>query len=501
MGAMNLILNSVTKDYLNNSVLSGVSLAISEGERVGLIGENGSGKTTLLKIIAGLEKPDGGTVQKEPQSTTIGYVPQAPDASPGETVREFLQRSAGLEENEEYKIPIALSEVESDLLIDKKFGELSSGQKTRVYLARLLLNQPDLLLLDEPTNHLDVTALNWLEQYLTNYGGSVLVVSHDRRFLDNLVTKIAELDNGEIKIYGGNYSFYREQKEIEKESERRQYEIQQQTIKRLEDEARKKKERIQKLEKSDKPTRDHDKFAATFFANRASRKFAKVAQVLESRLEKIERLDKPEADIELSTIFKPKNESSQTVLFVKDVSKSFGDQQILEDFKLLINRGEKVALTGPNGSGKTTLINLILGKLKLDQGTIELGNGVEIGYLPQESEGITGKKPLIRYLTEDLGLDQTNAHKLAKKFLSSDDSLRTSVNDLSSGQKSRLALAKIMASGANFIILDEPTNHLDIPARESLERAVASYPGTLLIVSHDRYFLDTIPLDRWIEFK
>lgn len=498
MEAMNLILNSVTKDYLNHTVLSGVSLTIREGERVGLIGENGSGKTTLLKIIAGLEKPDGGNMQKEPQSMTIGYVPQAPDASSSETVCEFLQRSAGLEGNEEYKIPIALSEVESDLLIDKRFGELSSGQKTRVYLARLLLNQPDILLLDEPTNHLDITALNWLEHYLANYDGSVLVVSHDRRFLDNLVAKIAELDNGEIKIYGGNYSFYREQKEIEKESEKRQYEIQQQIIKRLEDEARKKKEQIQKLEKSDKPTRDHDKFAATFFANRASRKFAKVAQVLESRLEKIERLDKPEADIELSTIFKPKNESSQTALFVKDVSKSFGDQPILKDFKLLINRGEKVVLTGPNGSGKTTLINLILGRLKPDKGTIELGNGVEIGYLPQESGEISVSKSLLQYLVEDIGLDQTNAHKLAKKFLFSDDNLRTSVNDLSSGQKSRLALAKIMASGANFIILDEPTNHLDISARESLEKAVISYPGTLLVVSHDRYFLDMINFDKTI---
>lgn len=498
---MNLIINNISKEYLGHTVLDQVSFFIGEREFVGLIGENGSGKTTLLKIIAGLEKADDGSFQLIRKDATVGYIPQAPEIVKNKIVRDFLTESLNLQPEESYKIDIALSEIGISELVDRKFDQLSSGQRTKVFLARLLVNKPDLLLLDEPTNHLDQESLEWLEKYLSGYNGSALVVSHDRRFLDNLVDKVIELDKGKVKVYGGNYTFYREQKKIEQESQLRQFEGQQRTIKRLEKDIAEKKVRIQKLEKSDRPTRDKDKFAATFFANRASRKFARVAQSLETRLEKIEQTKKPEPDLFLRAIFKPKAESAKTVLYLKNVSKKLGKKVLFENLNLLIERGEKVVLLGANGSGKTTLINIILGKTVATNGIVKIGNNVEIGFLPQEQAEISSSDELLDYLTKQVTQNRTSAYKLARSFLFSDDNLRTPVKDLSSGQKSRLALAKIMSSGANFIILDEPTNHLDIPAREALESAIASYSGTLLLVTHDRCLLDVIVFDKVINLS
>lgn len=456
---MKLQINSLSKNYSGHEVLNEISFSIGDREFVGLIGENGSGKTTLLKIIAGLETPDNGSVQIIPKETTIGYIPQAPD----------------------------------------RVENLSSGELARKYLAEVMAKQTDLLLLDEPTNHLDFEALQWLENYLKNYNGTVIAISHDRRFLDNLATKIMELDKGKIKIYGGNYSFYKERKRIETDAIIRQFEEQQRLVKRLERVVVEKKAKIQQLEKTDRPTRDSDKFASTFFMNRASRKFARVAQALESRLDRIEKIERPDPDLEMAAIFKPKIESSQTVIYLKDVNKNFGKQEVLNNFSLLINKGEKIAMIGPNGCGKTTLLNIILEKLQPDSGIVEIGNNVTIGYLPQEHEEENSNDDLLDNIINTTNIDKTSAYKLARRFLFSDDDLRTSVNKLSSGQKSKLALAKIMASGANFIILDEPTNHLDIPAREALETATTSYPGTLLFVTHDRYFLDVVNPDKIIE--
>ena len=498
---MNLILNSITKEYTGHRVLDGISFSIVEREVVGLIGKNGSGKTTLLKIIAGLELPDLGSIQLVPKSTTLGYVPQVTAVENDITVRDFIVQDLGLAIEEEYKADIAMSEIGISELSDKALNHLSSGQRTKAFLARLLVNKPDILLLDEPTNHLDIEALVWLENYLKDYNGSVLLISHDRRLLDKLTDRIIELDEGKIKIYGGNYSFYREQKQVEDEAKNREYEEQQRTIKRLERDILEKKERIQKLEKSDRPTRDNDKFASTFFLNRASRKYARVAQALETRLDKLSKVERPKPDLELSTIFKPRKESGNTVIYVKGLTKQLGGRELFSNFDLLVEKGSRTALTGPNGSGKTTLINLILGKAIPDNGKIEVGNDVNIGYLPQEQSEINSPECLLDYLIENVTKEKTTAYKLAKCFFFSSENLRTPVKDLSSGQKSRLALAKIMASGANFIILDEPTNHLDIPARESLERAIISYIGTLLIISHDRYLLDAIPFDKVIELK
>ncbi len=495
---MNLILNSITKEYAGHVVLNEISFSIGEGEIVGLIGANGSGKTTLLKIIAGLEKTDSGSIQFVPKDATVGYVPQAPEIFTDESVHEFLVNCLEIDQGNEYEVDVALAEVGLSEVAYRQMSELSSGQRTKVYLARLLIKTPDFLLLDEPTNHLDLAALQWLETYLKNYDGSALVISHDRKFLDNLVDKVVELEDGKTKLYGGNYSFYREQKQIEKDAKIRQYDEQQKTVKRLEREIVEKKERIQRLEKSDRPTRDKDKFASTFFMNRASRKYARVAQGLETRLEKTEMLERPKDDVALSAIFKPKTETGKTVLYIKGLSKTLGEAKLFDNFNLLIERGEKVALLGSNGSGKTTLINLVLGKVTPDIGSIEIGNNVEIGYLPQEHSEMKSSDILLNYLEENITQDRTTAYKFAHRFLYSDENLRTPVNDLSSGQKSRLALLKIMASGANFIILDEPTNHLDIPSREALEAAIDSYTGTFLVITHDRYFLEKINPDKFI---
>ncbi len=489
---MKLQINSLFKEYKDHQVLNGITFSLLGRDSIGLVGVNGSGKTTILRLLAGLETQDSGQITKIPNNLTVGYIPQVADFPNDKNVTGGLAESLGLDDNEIYKIYIALDELGVGDLATQPFGTLSSGQKTKVYLARLLIQKPDILLLDEPTNHLDIESLEWLERYLKNYQGAFVAVSHDRRFLDNSVTKILELNEGKVKIYGGNYSFYRQQKTIELESQQRQYENQQQKITRLENDMQKRKENIKKLGKSDHPTRDNDKYAATFFAGRATRKYSQNLKALKSTLSQIEIVEKPKTDLELSVLFKPKKESSKTVVYLDKVSIKFDEHQILSDYSLVINQGDRVTLVGPNGSGKSTLINLILGKLSPTNGKIELGNNIDIGYLPQEHGQLSSDLNPIDYLIDSAKVDRTSAYKLTKRFLFTAEDLRTPTNKLSSGQKSKLALASIMASGANFIILDEPTNYLDISSREALEEALVSYPGTLLVVSHDRYFLDRI---------
>jgi len=489
--------SKVHKEYSDRDILAEVSFTISDGERVGLVGENGSGKSTLLKIIAGVTDADSGSVIINPKGISVGYIPQAPDISSDRSVKAILL----IPEVEEYQVLRALEKIGIEDLINRNIGSLSSGQRTKVYLARLLVADPDILLLDEPTNHLDVESLEWLENYLVNYPGIVLLVSHDRRFLDNTVSKILELESGDVKSYGGNYSFYRSQKELEDESYEREFEKQQQIIKKLEKEIIRKKEKIQSLEKSDRPTKDHDKFAATFFANRASRKLAGGAKSLESRLAQMDLVKKTEPDLHLKALFQPKIQSGYSVINVEGVSKSYGNNMILNDVTFSVHRGQKIALMGPNGSGKSTLIKIITGEMTPDTGKIEIGSNVRIGYLSQDHAELSSKKSVLEELTSQSGIDRTDAYRLLRKFLLPIDKIGQSVETLSSGEKSKLLLAEIMVSGANLIILDEPTNHLDIPSREAIEEAIANYEETLIVVSHDRYFVDRIGITDYIEVK
>ncbi|OGD69780.1 hypothetical protein A3A84_02200 [Candidatus Collierbacteria bacterium RIFCSPLOWO2_01_FULL_50_23] len=494
---MHIQASKLHKTYSDRDILAEVSFTISDGEKVGLVGANGSGKSTLLKIITGIVSADSGSIVINPKNITVGYIPQAPDVSPNSLVRELLQ----LPGIQQYQIDRALGKIGIGDLVNRGIGSLSSGQRTKVFLARLLVTEPDILLLDEPTNHLDIEALEWLETYLNNYPGIVVLVSHDRRFLDNTVTRILELENGQIKSYGGNYTFYRSQKEIELETQGREFKKQQQTIKKLENEIEKKKEKIQKLEKSDRPTRDRDKYAATFFANRASRKMAKGAQSIESRLEQMELVKKPEPDLQLKALFEPKIRSGHSVLVAVNISKLFDKNKILDDIYFSIQRGQRIALLGSNGSGKTTLLKIITGELLPDTGKIEMGSNVKIGYLSQEQAELSSKNNVLEELTSQSGVDRTDAYRLLRKFLLPIEKINQPVETLSSGEKSKLLLAEIMVSGANLIILDEPTNHLDIPSREAIEDAIVNYEGTLLIVSHDRYFLDRIGITEYIELE
>ncbi len=484
---MNLQINSLSKEYFDHQVLNDVSFSINSGDRIGLVGINGSGKTTLLKIITGLEFQDGGQINKTPNNLTIGYVPQTIDFPVSEDVTQGLAISLGIDEGEIYKIYIALDKLNINDLALKPFEILSSGQKTKVYLARLLVQKPDILLLDEPTNHLDIKSLEWLENYLKNYHGALMVVSHDRRFLDNTVTKILELENGVIKTYSGNYSFYRQQRLIEFESKKRNYVVQKKKTERILDRVRIMKNQTQQLEVI---TSGADHYKRRKAAKSASR--AKSTEKMLTKQLSESGFEKPQEDYELSVLFRPKRESSKLVAFLEKILIKFGDSQIVSNFSLEINKGDRIVLVGSNGSGKSTLINIILKKIYPTEGKIELGNNVDIGYLPQEHSQLISELNPVDYLIKATKIDKTSIYKLIKRFLFTDEDFKTPINKLSSGQKSKILLASIMASGANFIILDEPTNYLDIPSREALEEALISYKGTLLVVSHDRYFLDRI---------
>ena len=486
---MSIEAQHISKSFDDHAVLSDVSFTIKKGERVGIVGANGSGKSTLLKLLVSIESPDYGQITIS-KGATVSYVPQAPEYNDSTTIKDILLPLVA--PHEEYRIDKALALLNLSDCKGKPFNQLSSGQKTRVYLARIVVEECDVLLLDEPTNHLDVKALEWLENYLKSCKGTICIVSHDRVFLDNVVTRVFELENGKLQAYGGNYSFYKEQKVIGKEAYKRSYEAQQKEIKRLKTTAREVKEDAKRTAASTKPTRDSDKYAATFFAERSSKKKASAAKTIEHKLETIDTLEKPEADPKLKMLFTPHEIGPQNVARFENVSYSTPESNILSDVSFTVGRGSRIALRGPNGTGKTTLIKLLLGQLNPASGEISLGESVNVGYLSQEHESLQSTHTVLNELTEKTGMDSTLAHRLLAWLLVPREKMNQQVNTLSKGEQSKVLLAEIIASGANFIILDEPTNHLDIPAREAVEAALREYTGTLLVISHDRYFIDQI---------
>ena len=484
---MQLQSNSITKEYSNRIILDNLNFTITDGQHIGLIGQNGSGKTTLLKILVGQEFPNQGQIIKVPKNLSVGFIPQVADFDNQLSVTDNLINSLSLNESEIYQIYIALNDLQIGDIATKLFGQLSAGQKTKVYLARILIQQPDILLLDEPTNHLDVQSIQWLENYLQNYPGAFLIVSHDRRFLDNVTNIIFDLDNGHIKTYGGNYSFYKHQKQIEFDAQQRNFIAQEKKVDRLQELIRVVKNKTQQREVNTSGADFTIRKQAAASASRAK----STEKMLTKKLAK-SGIEKPQPIPELSLIFKPHQESSQVVAYLNNISVEFDHQNIIQNFSLVINRQDRLALVGANGSGKSTLVKTILDQITPNTGNVQIGNHVDIGYLPQEHHQINSSLSLLDYLITQSKIDRTSAYRLAKRFLFTEDDLATEVNRLSSGQKSKLSLAAIMASGANFIILDEPTNYLDIPSREALESALISYFGTLLVISHDRYFLDRI---------
>lgn len=505
---MILACQNISKAFGIHEVLKNVQFHIEEREKTALVGMNGAGKSTLLKIIMGEETADSGQIILSKEKT-IGYLAQQQDASLSHTIYEemlsvkqhIIELDAQIRQLEQdmkhtegdalntllntysrlnhefemqngyaYKSEIngvlkglGFTEAEYDTLI----STLSGGQKTRVALGRLLLSKPDILLLDEPTNHLDLESVQWLESYLTNYDGAVLIVSHDRYFLDRIVTKVVELELGVSRVYNGNYTWYAAKREEERVNAMKAYFNQQAEIKHQE-------EVIAKLKSFNRE------------------KSIKRAESREKMLRKTEVLNKPvEVRDTMRITLTPEVESGHDVLLAEHLSKSFGSNHLFQDLCLDIKRGERVALIGNNGTGKTTLLKILNHQIPKDDGRIVLGSRVTIGYYDQEHQVLTPDKTIFQEISDAYpSLNHTRIRTILAAFLFTGDEVFKQIKELSGGERGRVSLAKLMLSSANLLILDEPTNHLDITSKEILETALNNYTGTILYVSHDRYFIN-----------
>jgi len=505
---MILSCQNISKSFAENKILDDVSFHIQEQEKAAVIGINGAGKSTLLKIITGEIVPEGGSVILS-KDTETGYLAQhqdlhssrtildevrfvkkhlldyenemrslerAMETARGEELDRMLKRytvlSHEFEEGGGYKVRSEVTGVLTGLGFDEsEYGRtvnsLSGGQKTRLALARLLLLEPDLLLLDEPTNHLDLKSVLWLETYLRTYKGAVLIVTHDRYFLDHTVTKVIEIENGKARTYNGTYSDFARQKSILRQAQIKAYLSQQQEIRHQE-------EVITKLRSFNRE------------------KSVKRADSREKVLSKIERIEKPQdIDDEMKLRLEPAILSGKDVLTIRDLSKAFPGHLLFQDISFQIKRGEHAAVIGDNGTGKTTLLKIINEQIKADQGEVVIGTGVMIGYYDQEHQVLHGEKTLFEEIHDDYpDLDNTRVRSILASFLFTGDDVFKRISDLSGGERGRVSLARLMLSEANFLILDEPTNHLDMASREILEEALNHYSGTVLYVSHDRYFIN-----------
>jgi ATP-binding cassette subfamily F protein 3 len=523
-----LQVRDITKRFGDVLVLSRISFNLNRGERAGLIGPNGCGKTTLLRILTGQIPPDSGSVQVAPASVRVGYLPQALEFPADSTVGDVLQAAQGEREAaerrlarlaeavasaqgdalaaalDEYDRALAAFEAQggdrlradadavlaglgmSDVDQERPVTALSGGQKTRLGLARLLLSEPDLLLLDEPTNHLDITALAWLEAYVAGYRGAVLLVSHDRAFLDRTATTILALDDvtHTLKEYPGNYSDYALAMDRDLENQWATYREQQARVQRLE----------ASIHKLDGTARRIEKETIAFHYRRIAKDLARHATVQKRRLERMleseEMVEKPGQTWKMKLDLADAPRSGQDVLVVSDLRMGFGQRVLFEDVNLHLRYGERAALVGANGTGKTTLLRCIAGQLTPWNGEVRLGHGVQLGYMAQEQESLDAAATPLEAVRAAAPLDETEARSFLHYFLFAGDEVFVPVGRLSFGERSRLSLALLAAEGCNFLILDEPINHLDIPARESFERAMARFEGTVLAVVHDRYFID-----------
>ncbi len=505
---MILSCSNISKAFGTNEVIKHASFHIEDHEKAAIVGINGAGKSTLLKMIIGELASDEGDVVIS-KGKTLGYLSQHQDLSGDRTVyEEVLEVKRPLMDMEgkirklELDMKHATGEELDDMLTvysrlnhefelqngyayrsevtgvlkglgftEDEFGKpvaaLSGGQKTRVALGRLLLTKPDIILLDEPTNHLDMDSIAWLEGYLINYDGSVIIVAHDRYFLNRVVTKIIELDNGILSVYQGNYTEYSSKRAMIREAKMKAYLNQQQEIRHQE-------EVITKLK--------------SFNREKSIRR----AESREKMLNKIELLEKPtEVNDEMRIQLEPNVISGNDVLTVKDLKKSFGDNLLFEHIGFEVKRGERVAIIGGNGTGKTTILKILNGILAPDQGEVSLGSKVHIGYYDQEHQVLHMEKTLFDELQDTYPyMNNTQIRNILAAFLFTGDDVYKRIKDLSGGERGRVSLAKLMLSEANFLILDEPTNHLDITSKEILEGALVNYTGTVLYVSHDRYFIN-----------
>lgn len=505
--------NNLTKTYGTDVIIDKASFHLNAGDKVGIIGRNGAGKTTLLNMLTGELPCDEGEFFVS-QNTRIGYLKQRDNFSSEGTVLEEIEGIfSGLRELENeiaelsdkvaenphdtglinrldelqhrfdreggytYKsemIGILNSMAFDESFYNKKISSLSGGERTRLALAALLLEKPDILLLDEPTNHLDIGTLKWLEQYLEAYRGTIMIVSHDRYFLDRTVNRIFEVENHKVYSYQGKYSDYAAQKKLRRETELRAYNNQQREIARQEEMIRRMKQR-------------------------GTEHLAKRAASREKRLDMLERIERPESEMgKMKINFKENFPSGGDVIMAENLEKSFGrgaeHRELFHGVNLDIKRGERICILGPNGVGKTTLLRVLLGELTPDAGYLKIGHNVAFGYYDQGQLLLSDANTVLEELKESYRLyTDTEMRSILGRFLFRGEEVFLPVGSLSGGEKARLSLLKLMLSGANTLILDEPTNHLDIESKEVFEEALMEFPGTVIVVSHDRYFLQRIP--------
>ncbi|MGP4077595.1 ABC-F family ATP-binding cassette domain-containing protein [Halobacillus sp. K22] len=506
-------LNQLTKRFGAELILSNIKLEVQMNDRIAIVGRNGTGKSTLLKMMAGEMSYDSGDIFK-PKETTVGYLAQDTGLQSEETIWNEMEKVfSHLKSLEDELRAMEVDMADPDLMDDPEryqqllssydrkqeyfktaggyqyeteiksvlnglnfhnfdwntpITSLSGGQKTRLALGKLLLTSPDVLILDEPTNHLDIDTLSWLEGYLQGYKGAVVIVSHDRYFLDKIVNTVYEIAFQSSKKYPGNYSDYLKKKEADFEIEMKHFEKQQEEIKRMED-------FIQK--------------------NIVRATTSKRAQSRRKQLEKMDKLDKPKDDNQSAKFsFQISKKSGNDVLKLRDLGFKYNEESyVFDNVSFDLSRGDSVALVGPNGVGKTTLLKTILGELKAAKGDIKLGTNVQIGYYDQEQTKLNPKKNVLQELWDDYPFkNEKDIRTVLGNFLFSGEDVLKPVSALSGGERARLSLAKLMMLEANFLVLDEPTNHLDLDSKEVLEAALIDYPGTLLFVSHDRYFINKI---------
>jgi ATP-binding cassette, subfamily F, member 3 len=514
---MNMIIcsvNHIAKSFGGNIIFEDLSFEVHEGNRVGLVGRNGSGKTTLLKMLANQETVDGGVIHWK-KGLKIGYLAQIPDYK-DLTVKEVLKtafeqlvetesklRQLEFEMGQEltstrlqrlmdqygklqddfilnggYEMDAQMDRVSHGLnivdLIDKPFSLLSGGEKTKVGLALSLLKKPELLLLDEPTNHLDLMAIEWLGTFLKEYSGTIILISHDRYFLDEVVTKVLDMEDGEIELYHTNFSGFVKEKEERLLREFQEYQEQQRKIKKM-------KEAIKRLRE---------------WANRANPPSAalhKRATNMQRALDRIEKLDRPKLDVKKMAIdFEANDRSGKDVIKLEGVSKSFGGRMLFENVNMLVQYKNRTAIVGENGTGKSTLLKMILRECESDHGSVKVGSNVKIGYLSQHVFQSIGDERVIDVFRSEVPVNEGEARHILARFLFYGPAVFRKVNQLSGGERMRLRLAQLMYQDINLLVLDEPTNHLDIDSCEVLEEALEQFNGTILAVSHDRYFLNKL---------
>lgn len=508
-------IKDVVKNYGIKNILDKVCFDVKTGERIALVGQNGCGKSTILKIISGDEDADFGLVTIR-NGVRIGYLRQIYEKRPVDcTVHEFIMESFSKcfeLEKKMYELELNMA-IEQDMtkieellksygivqekytsiggydiqekykkicsgfnygeeFVNLSYNNLSGGERTKLNLARILIDNPDILLLDEPTNHLDIEALEWLENMLSSYNGTILFVSHDRYFIDKIATKTVLIENGRAKVYYGNYSYFLEEDERRTLAEFENYKNQQKQIEKM-------KESIKTLRK---------------FGDIAKNEmFYKRAKCIEKRLEKMQVLDRVSTEKKSSSInLKAGDRSANDVIKVERLCKYFGGRTIFNNFNMSVFRKERVCISGPNGCGKSTLIKIIVGEIKDYKGEIILGSNTKIGYIAQELNFTNNNEAILDYMLENTSMGETECRTYLAKFSFYGENAFKRINELSGGEKVRIQLAKLMKENINLLILDEPTNHLDIMSREALEDCLKDYDGTILFVSHDRYFVNKI---------